>query len=113
MRAIGQQRDQLYAAVWSFEEFAHVWDLMIISFFKMTWMMRERGLRASILANICAALTLSKVVDTAGFLKFVHYTTVCHLRHFATVFGLRPSSTVELCDRCIAARTACVVVELP
>ena len=35
----------------------------------------------------------------------------------ATVFGLRPwraaSSLIEAFDRCIAARTACVVVALP
>jgi hypothetical protein len=39
------------------------------------------------------------------------------LRHFATVFGLIPSSRLsvesEACDRCIAALTACVVVALP
>jgi hypothetical protein len=44
-------------------------------------------------------------------------STVSRLRHFATVFGLMPSSrlsaAVEACDRCIAARMAYVVVALP
>ncbi|CDG39710.1 hypothetical protein ASAP_1665 [Asaia bogorensis] len=39
------------------------------------------------------------------------------MRHFATVFGLILNSSLsaasEACDRCIAARTACVVVALP
>ena len=44
-------------------------------------------------------------------------STVSRLRHFATVFGLIPyrrlNSAIEACDRCIAARTACVVAALP
>ncbi|EGG74766.1 hypothetical protein SXCC_04491 [Gluconacetobacter sp. SXCC-1] len=37
-------------------------------------------------------------------------------RHFTTVFGLIPNSPLcaesEACDRCIAARMACVVMAL-
>ena len=44
-------------------------------------------------------------------------STVDRFRHFATVFGLMPSSRLscasEACDRCIAALTANVVVALP
>lgn len=44
-------------------------------------------------------------------------STVALLRHFATVFGLIPSSRLnaagEACDHCIAARMACAVVARP
>jgi hypothetical protein len=44
-------------------------------------------------------------------------STVARLRHFATVLGLIPSSRLscasEVCDRRIAALTACVVVAQP
>lgn len=52
-----------------------------------------------------------------GLRPVVRSSTVAHLRHFATVFGLITSSRLnvesEAYDRCIAALTACVVVAFP
>ena len=53
----------------------------------------------------------------ASVRRWSQMPTVVRLRHLATVLGLIPSSRLnvasEACDRCIAARTTCVVVALP
>jgi len=69
--------------------------------------------KVTISASSCSLRT----DDRRSFGPIGASSTVSRLRHFATVFGLIPyrrlSSAIEACDRCIAARTACVVAALP
>lgn len=52
-----------------------------------------------------------------GFGLVFTSSTVVRLLHLPTILGVIPNSRLsdasEACDRCIAARTACVVVALP
>src|SRR5690606_19904652 len=68
-------------------------------------------------ATIAASSASDRTVERGSVGPVFKSSTVARLRHFATVLGLMPYSRLscasEACDRCIAARTACVVVALP
>ena len=89
------------------------------------WDGRQEGIEAVIKgssvwrrnATMAASSASVRAVERGSFGPVLRSSTVCRLRHFATVFGLIPSSRLsvasEAYDRCIAALTACVVVTLP
>jgi len=76
-----------------------------------------RGERPRRNATTIASSASVRVVERGAFGPVFRSSTVALFRHFATVLGLIPSSRLsvasEACDRCIAARTACVVVAHP
>jgi hypothetical protein len=76
---------------------------------------RQQGVRRN--ATTIASSASVKTVERGSFGPVFRSSTVARFRHLATVFGLIPSSRLscesEACDRCIAARTANVVVALP
>jgi hypothetical protein len=61
-------------------------------------------------ATIAAYSASVKTVERGSVGPVFQSSTVARFRHFATVFGLMPSSWLncerEACDRCIAALTA-------
>ncbi len=60
---------------------------------------------------MAASSTSDRTVDRGSLDPVFISSIIARLRHFATAFGLMPSSRVscesEACDRCIAALTAC------
>ena len=74
-------------------------------------------LRQQHVATTIAASASLSTVDRGSVGPVFISSTLARFRHFATILGLiagsRLNGASKLCDRCIAARTKCVVVALP